>query len=136
MVTLSWSNTLELDFPPIDSLHRSLVDQLATVEDCNDADMPSRWQDLVTCAKTLFDHEDRWMQATHFASGPHHSLEHRVVLNVLREGLAMSRQGDTAKVRTMAHELARWLPKHIQSLDAALALHMRRHPSVAQTTLH
>jgi hemerythrin len=49
-----------------------------------------------------------------------------VVLNVLREGLALARTGQYAAVREMAGELAAWFAKHTQSLDAALALHMRR----------
>lgn len=136
MVTLSWSSTLELGFPPIDNLHRNLVDVLASAEECEDADVTAHWQALVACAQTLFENEDRWMKRTGFASAPHHALEHRVVLNVLREGLVMSRQGELAKVRTLTQELARWLPKHIQSLDAALALHLRRHPDIAQTHVH
>jgi hypothetical protein len=40
---------------------------------------------------------------------------------------AMARAGQLA-VREMALELASWLIKHTQSQDAALALHLRRHP--------
>lgn len=127
MVTLSWSSALDLNFPPIDHLHRCLVDHIAHVQCCDDGDMTDQWQALVTCAQTLFENEDQWMRNTHFASAPLHSLEHRVVLNLLREGLAMSRHGEHDKLRTLTQELARWLPKHIQSLDAALALHLRGH---------
>jgi hemerythrin len=34
----------------------------------------------------------------------------------------------------MSAELAHWLSKHIQSQDAALALHMRRHPGACKLT--
>lgn len=135
MVTLSWSSALDLDFPPIDNLHRGLVERIASVQRCDDSAMTDQWAALVTCAQALFEHEDQWMRRTGFASAPHHSLEHRVVLNVLREGLAMSRHGQHDQVRTMTQELVRWLPKHIQSLDAALALHLRRHPA-SSDTLH
>jgi len=71
------------------------------------------------------------MKSTHFSSEPNHTLQHRVVLNVMREGLGLARNGDNTEVRGMAAELARWFAKHIQSLDAALALHMRRHLEVS-----
>lgn len=92
----------------------------------------------MACAQTLFAQEDGWMKRTHFSSAPNHSLHHRVVLNLLREGLVMARAGQCGAVRTLSVELASWLAKHIQSLDAALALHMRRHPQecTAQRVWH
>ena len=39
--------------------------------------------------------------------------------------LALARAGNMAAVREMAGELAVWFAKHTQTLDAALALHMR-----------
>jgi hemerythrin len=71
------------------------------------------------------------MQRTGFSSAPNHILQHRVVLNLLREGLALARTGQLAAVREMAFELATWFAKHTQAHDAALALHMRRHPTAA-----
>lgn len=136
MATLNWTDTLVLGFAPIDDLHRSLVEQMAQVERCPDALLVLEWEHLVDCAQTLFDRENTWMKNTHFSSESNHSLQHRVVLNVLREGLAMARTGQHAQVRQMAGELARWFAKHIQSLDAALALHLRSHPEECTRTLH
>lgn len=67
------------------------------------------------------------MRSTAFAAAANHLLQHRVVLNLLMEGAAMARTGRLAPVREMAQELASWLVKHTQSMDAALALHLRRH---------
>lgn len=136
MSTLNWNASLELDFAPIDDLHRLLVTQMAHVEDCDDATLAHEWAKLVDCAQTLFEREDNWMNTTHFASAPNHSLQHRVVLNLLREGLGMARAGQSDRVRAMSVELAHWLSKHIQSLDAALALHLRGHPEACQPLLH
>ena len=66
------------------------------------------------------------MRHSGFASADSHILQHRVVLNVLREGLALARSGQYGAVREMASELAAWFGKHAQTQDAALALHMRR----------
>jgi hemerythrin-like metal-binding protein len=136
MVTLNWNASLELDFPPIDDLHRQLVAQIANVETCDDRALAQEWTKLVDCAQALFEREDDWMHTTHFASAPNHSLQHRVVLNLLREGLGMARAGQSEQVRTLSIELAHWLSKHIQSLDAALALHLRSHPAACQRVLH
>jgi len=70
-----------------------------------------------------------WSDALLLAAAENHIIQHRVVLNVLREGLAMARAGQMDAVREMAGELAVWFAKHTQSLDAALALHMRREPA-------
>ena len=51
---------------------------------------------------------------------------HDVVLQVMREGLKRGReQGDLKLVRQMAHEIGIWFPQHAQTMDAALAQHLR-----------
>lgn len=127
MPTLNWSDTLVLDFAPLDEMHREFVTLLANVEACPDNELVTRWDELVRRTQALFGREDDWMHRTHFSSEANHVLQHRVVLNVMREGLGLARNGQVPQVRSMAAELAHWFAKHIQSLDAALALHMRRH---------
>ena len=43
----------------------------------------------------------------------------------MREGAKRGLTGELGVVRQMAHELGLWFPQHAQSLDAALALHLR-----------
>lgn len=125
MTLLTWSDTLTLDYPPMDDLHRQFVDKLTDVDTCANADLPGVWSALIDCTQRLFDRENSWMVDTHFSSAHNHTMQHKVVLNVMREGLAKARAGQASEVRNMAAELARWFSKHIQSLDAALALHMK-----------
>ncbi len=66
------------------------------------------------------------MLATRFAATNCHTMHHQAVLGVMREGLAMGRAGDLAPVRQMARELATWFPLHADSMDAALAMHLKR----------
>jgi hemerythrin len=67
------------------------------------------------------------MAATRFASGNCHAMQHKVVLQVMREGAVRAADhGELQVVRAMAAELALWFPQHAQSMDAALALHLRR----------
>ncbi len=130
MNTVEWSDALLLDFEPMDSVHREFVDLLALAQGAPDAALPQAWSVMLDHTERHFHQEDEWMRKTHFASADNHMLQHRVVLNVLREGLAQARAGDCQPVREMAGELAAWFAKHTQSLDAALALHMRREPSL------
>jgi hemerythrin-like metal-binding protein len=127
MNTVEWSDALRLDFEPMDKVHHEFVDLLALAQHAPDAALPQAWSAVVDHTVRHFGREDEWMRKTHFAAADNHILQHRVVLNVLREGLAMARAGDLEPVREMAAELAAWFAKHTQSLDAALALHMRNH---------
>ncbi len=126
MHTLQWSAALAMDLPFMDDTHHEFVDLLGAVEEAEESQLLSTWRALVEHTVLHFGDEDRWMVDTHFASSNCHSVQHRVVLQVLREGVALGEAGDLKPIRQMAHELAAWFPQHAQSMDAALALHLRR----------
>lgn len=126
MAQLEWSDALALDLPLMDDTHREFVDLLAAVDRADDAQLLSTWHALVEHTDHHFAQEDAWMASTRFASGNCHSMQHRVVLQVMREGVVRAQQGDLHVLRVMASELALWFPQHAQSMDAALALHLRR----------
>jgi hemerythrin-like metal-binding protein len=126
MAHLEWSDALSLDLPLMDDTHREFVDLLAAVQRAGDAQLLPAWQTLIDHTDAHFAQEDRWMLATRFASSNCHSLQHKVVLQVMREGAVLALSGNLAAVRAMAGELALWFPQHAQSMDAALALHLRR----------
>ena len=135
MNKVQWSDALLLGFDPMDVVHRYFVDLLAKAQSADDARLPAAWQAVVEHTEDHFGREDEWMRRTHFSSAANHILQHRVVRNVLRDGIGMARAGEFDRVREMAGELAVWFAKHTQSLDAALALHMRRQPA-AELTRH
>jgi len=126
MPTLQWSDNFELDLPAMDDTHREFVDLLAAVEAAPDDTLLARWAELVEHTDAHFGREDGWMQATRFASSNCHSMQHKIVLQVMREGLARGQAGEFAVVRQMAAELAVWFAHHADAMDAALALHLRR----------
>lgn len=126
MAALQWSEGLALDLPLMDETHQEFVELLGAVEAAADAQLLGAWQALVDHTADHFAREDAWMAATRFASGNCHSLQHKVVLQVLREGTAQAEAGDLPVLRRMATELALWFPQHTQTMDAALALHLRR----------
>ena len=126
MVCLEWSDALSLDLPLMDDTHREFVDLLALAQRSPDDQLPAAWLCLIAHTDAHFAQEDRWMLSTRFAAANCHSVQHKVVLQVMREGAEQAAAGDLASVRAMASELALWFPKHAQSMDAALALHLRR----------
>ena len=126
-VTLAWSDALSLELDFMDDTHREFVDLLAATELADDDTVLAHFEALVAHTDDHFGREDQWMQDTQFSANNCHSMQHNVVLQVMREGLKRGKeQGDLALVRQMAHELGIWFPQHAQSMDAALALHLRR----------
>lgn len=125
MSSLEWSDALVLHLPAMDDTHREFVDLLAGVETATDETLLAHWRTLVEHTHEHFTREDQWMQATRFSSTNCHTVQHKVVLQVMREGITCAQAGDLGALRQMARELAIWFPQHAQSMDAALALHLR-----------
>lgn len=126
MPVLEWSDALSLDLPLMDDTHREFVDLLAAVDAAKDDALLPAWRALLDHTQWHFDQEDRWMRETRFAAGNCHSVQHKVVLEVMREGLKRAEAGEPQILRMMSGELALWFPQHAQSMDAGLALHLRR----------
>ena len=118
--------TLDLDMPVMDATHQEFVDLLAAVVYATDDLLLPRWSALIAHTQDHFDREDQWMQSTRFSSAHIHSTQHKVVLQVMREGLSAGESGELAPIRNMASELGQWFANHAQSMDAALALHLRK----------
>ncbi len=122
-----WTEAMRLDHPSMDTMNQQLMDLLARAHAADDAQLPQAWADLVAHTALHFGQEDRWMRETAHGHSDTHVMAHRVVLNLLREGLMQARAGDLAPVRRMARELGAWFARHTQSCDAPLALHLRSH---------
>lgn len=125
MATLEWSEALVLNVPAMDETHKEFVDLLAQVENAADAVLLPLWQELIAHTEEHFGQEDRWMQSTGFAVGNCHSTQHKVVLEIMREGGKRCEEGDCTMIRGMTPELASWFSYHAQTMDAALAQHMQ-----------
>jgi hemerythrin-like metal-binding protein len=125
MPALPWTEGLELGLSFMDTTHKEFIDLLARAEAADDDALPAIWEELVAHTDDHFAREDEWMLATGFALGNCHSSHHKVVLQVLRDGLAKAGSGDLAPARQMIRELAVWFPQHAQTMDAALALHLQ-----------
>lgn len=132
MTPLQWKETLSLDLPAMDEPSQQLAALLEQACAASDADLPAIWRQLIAHTEAQFEREDRWMLQTHFSSTQVHSVQHKVVLQVMREGLTDKDSADDVVtgnlplIRTMTHELGVWFAQHNQSMDAALALHLRK----------
>lgn len=122
---LVWSDALQLELPQMDDTHREFVELLSSVQRASDAELLDCWNTLVAHTVEHFDQEDRWMAETGYASGNCHAVQHKVVLQVMREGATRAADGELPLLRLIADELAQWFPQHAQSMDAGLALHLR-----------
>lgn len=126
MHKLEWSDALSLDMPGMDDGRKTMVCLLGLVREASDLALLSCWHDLVQHTAMVFEQEDRWMRNTKFSSAPIYCTQHKVVLQVMREGLLAGESGDLSLIQKMAAELGQWFANHTQSMDAALALHLRR----------
>jgi hemerythrin len=126
MSRLIWSDALSLDMPVMDDGRRQLVELLGLAQEANDVSVLGRWRDLIAHTQRVFERENRWMDATGSSSCHIHSTQHKVVLQVMNEGLTAGETGQLGPIRLMADELGQWFANHSQSMDAALALHLRR----------
>lgn len=125
MSPLAWSEALSLSMPTMDQTHQEFVELLDKAANSDDAHLLAHWDALIHHTQDHFDREDAWMQASGFAPVNCHSTQHAVVLKVLKEGLAAGQQGSLNTIRMMAHELGLWFVQHAQTMDAALALHLK-----------
>lgn len=126
MPTLTWSDDLLLGVAAMDATHVEFVELLAHTEAASDAALLDRWRRLIAHTQCHFDSEDSYMAATRFAASNCHTTQHRMVLEVMRQGLSMGERGELAPIRQMARDLATWFIHHAQSMDAALAAHLTK----------
>ncbi len=125
MSTLQWGEDLALGVGQMDQTHIEFVELLGEVEDADDATLLDKWKTLIEHTHVHFATEDKWMADTQFAASNCHTTHHKAVLDVMREGLVYGLNGQLALVRQMAKELTVWFPQHANSMDAALAWHLK-----------
>lgn len=126
MPSLPWSEALAVGLPAMDDTHREFVELLARARVIDDHALESAWQVLIQHTETHFMQEEKWMRATRFASSHCHTMQHEMILRVMRDGAQKAAEGEFTPIRLMARELAMWFPEHAKTMDAELAAHLRR----------
>ncbi|MBU3737969.1 MAG: hemerythrin [Rhodoferax sp.] len=122
---LAWNETLALGLDYMDDTHREFVERLAQTEQAPDPDLLPLWDDVLAHTRWHFGREDDWMRDTGFAHGNCHAVQHEVVLKIMDEIQRRGRAGELSLVRDMCGELGTWFAQHAQTMDAALAMHLR-----------
>jgi hemerythrin-like metal-binding protein len=120
---MEWGANYELGFARMDDTHRQFIVHynalaLAPPErffECFDA--------FFAHTEAHFDQENRWMEAVNFPAC--HRAEHDRVLEVMREVRRRVKQGDTFLGHRLVEELHPWFDNHVDTMDAALAFHLK-----------
>lgn len=124
--SMQWSEDYTLNNPVMDDTHHEFVELLNTVLQSSDPTLLAAWEALVDHTQDHFDREDRWMVATGFSANNCHTSQHKIVLQIMREGTNAGRAGELHVPRQMARELVVWFSQHAQTMDASLAMHMEQ----------
>ena len=135
MAAITWTETLALQQPRMDTTHREFVDLLNTVEQALDGPVDLLQTALDHFTQHTVEHfaqEDAWMAQLGFAAENCHGFQHQSVLQVVQEVQRRlhanpADDANRALVRDLVLGLAQWFPGHAQSMDAALALTMQEH---------
>ncbi|MDR6427452.1 hemerythrin-like metal-binding protein [Variovorax paradoxus] len=125
MAMLDRSDGMPLGLPFMERARERFAWRLAQVDEAADAALPGAWRELLAYAAEHFACEDIWMRASGFASRKDHAAQHRVVVEVMREGAVHATEGRLAQVREMACQLRDWYERHVRTMDAPLARHLR-----------
>ena len=135
MAAITWTETLALQQPRMDTTHREFVDLLNELEQALEGPVDAIKAALDRFTEHTVDHfaqEDAWMAQLGFAAENCHGFQHQSVLQVVQEVQRRLRAGPSdaanlALVRELVPGLAQWFPGHAQNMDAALALTMQEH---------
>jgi len=110
-------------FAPMDAIHREFHELLGALGEPGD-----QGEKLLALHEHLLRHcsqEERWMIDSGFAACACHAREHETLLEVISEVRRRFDAGDSEIVTSLAEELPRWFEQHANTMDAALAVHLR-----------
>jgi len=110
-------------FAPMDAIHREFHHLLGALGEPGD-----QGEKLLALHEHLLRHcsqEERWMADSGFAACACHAREHETLLEVVSEVRRRFDAGDSDIVQSLAEELPRWFEQHANTMDAALAVHLR-----------
>lgn len=125
MTLLQWDNAFVLQNARMDETHREFVALLNALGATDDARFITALDGFIEHTQAHFGQEDRWMKRTNFAPVNCHTTEHANVLEIMREVRRRVAEGDLEIGRRLVKELGPWFANHAETMDAALAYHVR-----------
>ena len=115
-----WSDSLLLGHAAIDDEHEQLAELIECLWRAAASEMAQALDAVLQHATAHFAAENELMRTTAFPPRDCHISEHEAVLSTLRGVRLRLERGEVEVARRVAHELAAWLPPHVQHLDSAL----------------
>jgi len=120
---MEWGERYELGVARMDETHREFVDFCNELVAAAPEDFLARFDAFIAHTAAHFAQEDRWMEAINFPVC--HRDEHARVLNAIREVRERVEKGDLFLGKRLLEELPPWFDNHVDTMDAALAYHIK-----------
>jgi len=118
---------LTLGCDEIDRDHRAFLELIAALRRAGDVDFPTMFRRLQEHTEQHFAREEQLMQTCAFPALREHKSEHVRVLGELHQFGQRAARGLLPFARAfVAERLVPWFELHIQTMDAALVVHMQR----------
>jgi len=111
---------------PIDRQHDQFCALMQALAQTEDFDFGPRLLDIHTHLLRHCADEERWMCETAFPAFAAHKQEHEALLEVVSEVRRRCDAGDVEIVSNFAAALPEWFGAHANTMDAALAFHLKR----------
>jgi hemerythrin-like metal-binding protein len=120
---MDWGERYELGVARMDETHREFVGHYNALAAASPEQFVALFDVFYAHTEAHFDQENRWMDAVDFP--PCHRGEHDRVLEVMREVRVRVEKGDAFLGRRLVEELHPWFDNHVDTMDAALAFHLK-----------
>nr|CRH04577.1 conserved protein of unknown function [Include Hemerythrin-like metal binding domain] [Candidatus Magnetococcus massalia] len=118
---------VELGVPFMDAQHQAFVDRLTELADKPEAELLAAFPTLVSELESHFAQEEELMASCGFGAIGEHTGEHKRLLSECAMLSRFAKRGGApAIIRFMQSELPRWFHTHLETMDAALAVHAQR----------
>lgn len=124
----AWDETHHLlGMDEMDDTHREFVSRVAELIAASPAEFPVLFQALVNHTREHFAGEGRLMRESGYKGLPEHESEHHRVLGELLQLNRSLKRGHLPLVRAYVKEgLMEWFDTHVATMDAALAMHLKK----------
>jgi len=129
MALIEKTNTLIVDYAPIDNDHDEFISLLNALDSANNADFPALFQQLYEHTEQHFERENQLMKQLAFPGETEHKGEHLRVLGEFKQFKTRIDKGLIAFGRGFVRDrLPQWFGLHVTTMDSALAAHINIQP--------
>ena len=125
-----WSSTHAVYMPEIDSEHQEILRlagemHQAVTRGADPAELQKMLGELLASAGEHFQHEERLMRETGYASYAWHKRQHETVASKAAGLEASIQKGDSQAALAFLHFVSTWMKDHTSVADRMMAAHIR-----------